>query len=79
MKKILGILIMIMSVIGGLYVGGWCMFIQPIMTACKAFDAGMLTGTIIGMTILECMFASCVGSLIYVIGHYVGMYIIYKE
>lgn len=43
MKKIFGVLLMIAGVVGGLYVGGWMLFIQPIIEACQAFDAGTLT------------------------------------
>ena len=56
------------SIIGGLYVGGWVMFIQPILEACKHFDAGTLTGLIVGTTVLKCIFASGVGGVIIYIG-----------
>ena len=72
MKKIVGILLMIAGVVGGLYVGGWMMFIQPIIEACQAFDAGTLTGTIVGVTVLKCIFASAVGSIIAHVGFLVG-------
>lgn len=63
-KNIIGNLLIAAGVVGGLYVGGWLMFIQPIIEACKAFDAGTLTGLIVGVTILKCIFASAVGSII---------------
>ncbi len=72
MKKLLGWLLIIASVIGGLYVGGWMMFIRPIIEACKAFDAGTLTGTIVGITVLKCLFASTVGVLITYFGTLIG-------
>ena len=72
MKKIIGILLMIAGVVGGLYVGGWMLFIQPIIEACQAFDAGTLTGTIVGITVLKCIFASAVGSIIAYVGFLVG-------
>lgn len=68
MKVIIGWLVFIGSVVGGLYVGGWLMFIQPIIEACKAFDAGTLTGLLVGTTVLKCMFASMVGGIIIWIG-----------
>lgn len=68
MKLIIGWIVLIGSVVGGLYVGGWLMFIQPIIEACKAFDAGTLTGLIVGTTVLKCIFASTVGALIVWIG-----------
>lgn len=72
MKKIIGVLLMIAGVVGGLYVGGWMLFIQPIIEACQAFDAGTLTGTIVGITVLKCIFASAVGSIIAYVGFLVG-------
>lgn len=72
MKSIIGNLLIAAGIIGGLYVGGWMMFIQPIIEACKAFDAGMLTGTIVGITVLKCIFASAVGSVIAYVGVLVG-------
>jgi hypothetical protein len=68
MKVIIGWIIFIGSIVGGLYIGGWLMFVQPIIEACKAFDAGTLTGLIVGTTILKCIFASTVGGLIAYIG-----------
>lgn len=67
MKKIINIISMIIFVGGiaaAIYVGGWSMFIQPIIEACKHFDAGTLTGVIIGTTVLKCIFASAVSSII---------------
>lgn len=68
-KVIIGVVSLIAGTIGSLYVGGWCMFIQPIIEACKAFDAGTLTGLMVGATILKCIFASFVGSVIFFIGY----------
>ena len=61
MKEAIGYLLMIIGIAAGLYVGGWLMFIQPILEVCKCFDAGTLTGTIIGVTILKCVFSGAVG------------------
>lgn len=44
--------------------GGWIMFIQPIIEACKCFDAGTLTGAVIGSTIVKCALASFITSII---------------
>lgn len=67
-KVIMGWSVLIGSIVCGLYVGGWMMFIQPIIEACKAFDAGTLTGLIVGTTVLKCVFASAVGGIIVWIG-----------
>lgn len=71
MKKLGNIiywLLFLVSAIGGLYVGGWLMFIQPIIETCKHFDAGTLTGLIVGTTVLKCIFASAVGCIIVYVG-----------
>jgi len=72
MKNIIGNLLIAAGVVGGLYVGGWILFIQPIIEACKAFDAGTLTGLVVGVTVLKCIFASAVGTAIAYIGVFVG-------
>ena len=79
MLGVIGFLIILAGILGGLYVGGWIMFIKPIIAACAAFDAGTLTGMIVGTTILKCIFASCVGTLIFVVCYYLGMWLLYKK
>lgn len=78
MKRAIGFLIIILSIIGGLYVGGWLLFINPILEACQHFDAGTLTGTIVGVTIIKCVFASGVGTTIGYIGMLIG-YVLASE
>ena len=68
MKVIIGWVVFIGSIVLGAYVGGWLMFIQPIIEACKAFDAGTVTGLLVGITVLKCMFASMVGGIIIWVG-----------
>ena len=59
-------LLLIVSIIVGVYVGSWLMFVQPIIEACKHFDAGTLTGLMVGTTVLKCFFAGTVcGIVIY--------------
>lgn len=50
---------------------GLC-FIQPIMEACRHFDAGTLTGVMVGTTVLKCVFASTVGAIIFWLGCFIG-------
>jgi len=72
MRKLLGMLFVIAGIGGGLYVGGWLMFVQPIIDACKAFDAGTLTATIVGWTVVKCVLASFVGGIIAWLGSVIG-------
>ena len=67
-KIVMGWIVFIGSIVLALYVSGWLMFVQPIIEACKAFDAGTLTGLIVGTTVLKCVFASAVGGIIVWIG-----------
>ncbi len=64
MTKIISWIILLGSILCGLYVGGWIIFIQPVIEACKHFDAGTLTGAIVGSTIVKCALASFVTSII---------------
>ncbi len=76
MKQVLGFLFIVAGVLSGLYVGGWMLFIKPIINACKMFDAGTLTGVIVGTTVLKCIFASLVGSVIAWLGFFVGSFLL---
>lgn len=71
-KNIIGNLLIAVGVVGGLYVGGWIMFIQSIIEAYRAFDTGTLTGLIVGVTVFKCIFATEVGFIIACIGVFVG-------
>ena len=68
MKKVIGVILIILGIVGAIYVGGWLMFIQPIISACVAFDSGTLTGMIVGTTVLKCIFASFVAVVIFWVG-----------
>ena len=75
MKKLIGVVIIIASIAGGVYLGGWILFIKPILDACAAFDTGTLTSTVIVITILKCIFASVAGGTIAYIGVAIGSFI----
>lgn len=71
-RTILGWIVFIGSAAYGVYVGTWLMFIKPIIEACKAFDAGTLTGLLVGTTVLKCLFASLAGWIIVYVGSVVA-------
>ena len=80
MKKFyyyLGWLVVILGAILGIYIGGYLMFIKPIVECLTLFDMGILTGSKIGWTILKCFFAGTIGGLIFAIGYYIGLIFIY--
>lgn len=64
MNNVISWIILIGSILCGLYVGRWIMFVQPIIEAYKRFDAGTLTGAVIGSTIVKCALASFITSII---------------
>lgn len=64
MKRIIAVLVFIIGIVAACYFGGWVMFIKPIIDCCKAFDSGAITGLMVGTTILKCIFASAVASVI---------------
>lgn len=78
MNDILYKIFLLINVIVSLYVGLWLMFIKPIFDCCAAIDANILTGKIVLMTILKCLFASPVGYGIYTIGLLIIL-LIFKE
>lgn len=64
----LGIAVFIISVIVGGYIGGYVLLVNPIVSACMAYDAGDLTATIVGLTIIKGVFAPVVVFLIVTCG-----------
>ena len=64
LKIIIAIIVLIVGVVAAIYYGGYVMFIKAILSACAAFDAGTLTATIVGLTVIKCLFASTVAGLI---------------
>lgn len=63
-KVILAVLIFVGGIVAAIYFGLWVMFIKSILTACAAFDAGTLTATLVEWTVIKCLLASAVSSLI---------------
>ena len=70
-----GVVILVFALIGvilGLYVGGWLMFVKPILVAYALLDSGMLTGGILGLTIIKCLLASVVGWIVFYVTALIG-------
>lgn len=64
LKIAIAIIIIIVGIASAIYYGVWVMFIQSILSACAAFDAGTLTATIVGWTVIKCILASTVAGVI---------------
>lgn len=71
----LGIAIYIISIIIGFYVSIWVMLVEPIIYACQCFDAGTLTATIVGITIIKILLSGFAGILIMLIGFAIAFFI----
>ena len=71
----LGIIVYAISIILGFYVGIWAMLVEPIIYACQCFDAGTLTATIIGITIIKILLSGFVGVFIMLIGFAIAFFI----
>ena len=65
MRKIIGVLIIIMGAILALYVGGWLMFIGGIVALIEEIRADMLDSGRVAWSIARIMLAGFVGSLIF--------------
>ena len=63
------------SIIIGFYVSIWVMLVEPIIYACQCFDAGTLTATIVGITIIKILLSGFAGILIMFIGFAIAFFI----
>lgn len=63
-KIVLALSIIVAGIAAAIYYGLWVMFIQSIISACAAFDAGTLTASVVGWTVIKCIFASTVAGII---------------
>ena len=71
----LGAIVYVISIIIGFYVSIWVMLIEPIIYACQCFDAGTLTATIVGITIIKILLSGFTGILIMFVGFAIAFFI----
>ena len=71
----LGAIVYAISIIIGSYVSIWVMLVEPIIYACQCFDAGILTATIVGITIIKILLSGFAGILIMLIGFAIAFFI----
>lgn len=71
----LSIIVYAISIIIGFYVSIWVMLIEPIIYACQCFDAGTLTATIVGITVIKILLSGFVGILIMLVGFAIAFFI----
>lgn len=71
----LGAIVYVISIIIGFYVSIWVMLIEPIIYACQCSDAGTLTATIVGITIIKILLSGFAGILIMFVGFAIAFFI----
>ena len=71
----LGAIVYAISIIIGFYVGIWVMMVEPIIYACQCFDAGTLTATIIGITIIKILLSGFAAILVMLVGFGIAYFI----
>lgn len=74
-RDLLGAIVYAISIILGFYVSIWAMLVEPIIYACQCFDAGTLTATIVGITIIKILMSGFVGTLIMLIVFAIAFFI----
>lgn len=74
-RDLLGTIVYAISIIIGFYVGIWVMLVEPIIYACQCFDAGTLTATIIGITIIKILLSGFAATLIMLVGFAIAFFI----
>lgn len=74
-RDLLGAIVYVISIIIGFYVSIWVMLIEPIIYACQCFDAGTLTATIVGITIIKILLSGFAGILIMFVGFAIAFFI----
>ena len=74
-RDLLGAIVYTISIIIGFYVGIWVMLVEPIIYACQCFDAGTLTATIIGITIIKILLSGFAATLIMLVGFAIAFFI----
>lgn len=74
-RDLLGDIVYTISIIIGFYVGIWVMLVEPIIYACQCFDAGTLTATIIGITIIKILLSGFAATLIMLVGFAIAFFI----
>ena len=74
MREVVIYLIMLISLLAGLYVGGWLMFIKPIKKVSKAIDNGTVTRFMVVATVLKCFLSVSVGCTTYYICLWIGSF-----
>jgi len=73
MKKVLGVIFIILGVVIGLYVGMWLLLILPIIDICQHIDANTITATLVGINAIKILLSSFIGYFIFATLYAIGI------
>lgn len=71
-RFIVGIVLMLLGIFAGLYVGGWLLFVGGISDVIDAFQAETISGSAVGIGAFKIFIANIVGWLTFYIVSVVG-------
>lgn len=74
-QEVIFAVIVIISIICGLYVGGYLMLILPIINIANAIDAGVVTAKLIAINGINILLSGVVGLVIIFFGTLFGIFI----
>lgn len=72
MKRLIGILLVVVAIVGGLYVGGWLFFCKPIVDIITAVTAGMVVEDI-AVAIFKIVFGTTIVEIVAVVLGIIGV------
>lgn len=75
----IGILLLISCFAGLLYFNCWSALISPFIEICKALNTHMITAELIGSLVIKNVFYNFIGSVTFIIGYYLGMFLVFNE
>lgn len=78
MRTIIGIIIMIASILGAVYIAIWWGIIDPIMTIAEAIDAGTVTASLVGWEVIKFLLKEVVAGIVLAVGVTLGQSMISK-
>lgn len=76
MKKLLGVIILIITIPTAFICGVWYGIISPIMTLGEAYDNNTLTATLVGMQVIWFLLRGVIGGIILFTGIFIGTLLI---
>lgn len=68
----IAVMVYSIGIILSVYIGGWLLFIKPIIACCIAFDTGTLTAMMVGIAFIKIIFATGAVILIMAVADFIA-------